>query len=87
MWFEFTFLPAIPQWDTLKSNLSEHRLEYGLSRKTSSGRLFVALPSLERGYRSGTKTTVGNRHINQMGRQTGKGLDESDVCREQNPLV
>jgi len=46
VWFEFTFLPAIPQWDTLKSNLSEHRLEYGLSRKTSSGRLLVVLPSL-----------------------------------------
>ena len=44
MWSEFMFLPDIRQWDTLKSNFSEDRLEKGLSRKTSSGRL-VVLPS------------------------------------------
>ena len=73
MWSEFMFLPDIRQWDTLKSNFSEDRLEKGLSRKTSSGRL-VVLPSgvpIPIGDRD---TTVGKRHISRMGRQTGKGL-------------
>jgi len=88
VWSEFTFLPAIRQWDTLKSNLSEDRLEKGLSRKTSSGRLLVVLPSLGCRYRSGTETQPleTDTSTEWAGKQE-RGLDESDVCREQNPLV